>query len=329
MSKEGVSIIICCYNSSLRIEKTLEHLANQEINDIGCEIILVDNASSDNTVNIAKAVWSKIQNSKFVFSIIHEKIQGVAYARKKGANKANYEYLIFCDDDNWLDQTYVKNVYELFVLHPEISVLGGMGIAQFEDESLKPVWFDKFYQSYAIGDNVEKTAGMAIRKSILIEVMNNQPMFLHGRKQNHLSSGEDAEICLRVRLAGYKILYSPQLTFQHFLTKKRLTWDYLKKLSIGFAQTNVVLCLYERALNSQKPELSPFYWLKKGLYYWGIYLKYWPKHYSAYKNGEGTIEEIHHITWSTIAKSYWRYNFKTIKIYNKIIALKNEHFKSN
>jgi len=325
MLREGVSIIICCYNSSSRIVKTLEHIAQQEINDINCEIILVDNASSDNTCNTAKSAWSKIGNSKIDFYLFYENTPGVAFARKKGVNEANFEFLIFCDDDNWLDKNYVRNVYKLFESCNEVAILGGLGIAQFEDESLKPLWFDNFYESYAIGNNLEKTAGMAVRKSILMEVMDKQPMFLQGRKKNKLSAGEDGEICFRIRLAGYQILHAPELTFKHFLISERLTWDYLKKLHIGFAKMNVVLNLYEKALNSESSKLSYFNWLKKAFYYWGIYLKYWPKHYLAYKKGEGSVEEIHHLTWKNIALSYFEYNFQTVAIYREIIALKKQN----
>ncbi len=332
MTSKGVSIIICCFNSGSLLGQTLQHIAVQNIaGDLACEVIVVDNASTDNTKEIARSIWFKSSSNKINLSIVHEPKPGLAYARQKGINEARYDYLIFCDDDNWLDKNYINNVFTLFDKHPGVGVLGGTGIAQFEDERLKPVWFDTFYHGYAVGAQAEKEctlngvygAGMAVRKSLLKEVIDTSPMFLHGRKQNHLSSGEDSEICLRIRLAGYNILYSPQLTFKHFLTTKRLTWYYLKRLHIGFAKSFVVLNLYEQALNSQNTKLPTFYWLKKALYYWGIYLKYWPKHYSAYKKGVGTIEEIHHITWKNIASNYFEYNFETIAIYRKIIALKS------
>ncbi len=67
-------------------------------------------------------------------------------------------------------------------------------------------------------------------------------------------------------------------------------------------------------------KLPAFYWLKRMVYYWGVYLKYWPKHFSAYSKSVGTKEEIHHITWKTIATSYLQYNFKTINMYKRINA---------
>jgi glycosyltransferase involved in cell wall biosynthesis len=330
VSKDGVSVIVCCYNSALKIEMVLNHLTGQIINDICCEVILIDNASTDNTGEIARAVWHKTGPKRIDFRVVPEPLPGLSNARLKGITAASFEFLIFFDDDNWLDENYIKNIYKLFKANPGVGIIGGLGSPLFEDISLKPVWFDTFYQGYAVGkqggnegivDNVYG-AGMAIRKSILKSVTDKHILFLHGRKGKHLTSGEDSEICLRIKLAGYQILYSPQLTFKHFITSNRLTWDYLKELHIGFAKSHVVISLYNKALASETLELPAFYWLKKGLYYWGIYLKYWPKHYLAYKNTVGTIEEIHHITWKNIALNYFEYNFKTIGIYSRALAFK-------
>jgi glycosyltransferase involved in cell wall biosynthesis len=325
----GVSVIICCYNSSLLLPETLKHIKQQNLAGIACEVVLVDNASTDNTTEVAKAIWDDFKDIEL--RTVYEATPGLSHARQKGANEAKYEYLIFCDDDNWLDENYVQNVFKFFTSFASVAVLGGVGTAQFENPQSKPAWFDNLHQGYAVSlqagpecyvDSVYG-AGMAIRKSVFEAVVNEFPFFLYDRKKKQLTAGGDSEICLRIRLAGYKIFYSPQLTFKHFLTDKRLTWHYLKKLYTGFAQMYVILNLYEKALNSIQIKLSPLYWIKKNLYYWGIYLKYWPKHFAAYSKAEGTVDEIHHMTWRVIAQSYLKYNFKTMKIYKQIVALKH------
>jgi len=330
LNYKGVSIIICCFNSSLLLEETLKHIAVQKLDNAACEIVLVDNASTDHTQEIARSIWEKSGSDKISFKIVYEPKPGLTFARQKGVNEARFEYLIFCDDDNWLDENYVQNTIELFKEHTDTGILGGNGSAIFEDEALKPLWFSTFLDMYAAVPQAKKEtaldfvygAGMAVRKTVLKEVMGKYPMLLKGREKAILSSGEDSEICLRARLAGHKILYSPKLTFKHFIINKRLTWSYLKKLDTGLAKTFVIINLYETALNSKRLSLPLFYWLKKMLYYWGIYFKYWPKHYLIYRKTEGTIAELHHITWKNIALDYLKYNFKTVSIYNKIIAFK-------
>lgn len=330
MLNEGVSIIICTYNGALRIEKTLQHLALQAVpNDVSCEIILIDNASTDNTVEVAKLAWVNTTNNKFDFNILFEPTSGVGYARSKGILEAKHDIIIFCDDDNWLDTNYTQNVITIFKARPTIGALGGLGRAQFENPSSKPAWFNKFHHGYAVGQGGKEDivnsiygAGMAIRKLVITELMNSQSLYLDGRKQDNLTAGEDGEICCRVRLAGYQILFSPQLTFKHFLPPNRLTWSYLKKLHIGFAKSYLVINLYESVLNNKK--LKPFYWLKQTLYFGGIYLKYWPGYYFNITKDDRETKEIHLLTWKNIALTYISYNFKTIKIHNEIRALKDQ-----
>jgi len=330
MLKEGVSVIVCCYNSASRITATLQHLAAQVTNNINCEIIIVDNASTDNTQQTVKGVWAKNAHTEIDLLIVNQPTPGLSFAREKGIAQARYNYMVFCDDDNWLATDYISTVFNLFNNHPKAAILGGFGTAVFEDESAKPNWFDTFHSSYAVSlqpgaeasVNSVYGAGMALRKPVIAEILSRHQLFLNDRKANNLLAGGDEEICLSAKLSGYEVLYSPALKFKHYLPVNRLNWAYLKKLHIGFAKSYVVINLYNKALNSTERNLPRFYWLKKALYYSGIYIKYWPKHRKAYEVKEGTPEELNHITWKTIAQSYFDTNFKTVDIYQKIVSLK-------
>src|SRR5438874_1022703 len=102
MYKDGISVIICCYNSSARLPKTLEYLASQEVPlNIYWEVIIVNNNSSDDTVIVAQKEWAKYK-LRVPFKVVDENVAGTIHARKRGIAEASYELLLFCDDDNWL-----------------------------------------------------------------------------------------------------------------------------------------------------------------------------------------------------------------------------------
>ena len=61
----GISVIICCYNSSLRLDETLKHLINQKTHGFNWELIVVDNASTDNTEAYARLVLTDVKNIDF------------------------------------------------------------------------------------------------------------------------------------------------------------------------------------------------------------------------------------------------------------------------
>lgn len=263
--KLGVSIIVCCYNSEDRIGPTLNHLAKQKIDPkIPLEIILINNASTDNTKQVAQQTWADL-NSNFSFRIIDEPNPGLSNAKDRGIQEANYEYLIFCDDDNWLDENYAQIVCDIFSNDDTIGVLGGRGEAVSDVEF--PFWFSTYQGSYAVGVQDIETgdvsqrkyvwgAGMAFRRSVYLWLKEcGFSLQLDGRKGNNLSAGEDSEICRWFLLAEYKLWYSERLSFKHFIPKDRLQKEYLKNLHIGFAASGEVLYDYDLVLNwDQHPQ---------------------------------------------------------------------------
>ena len=261
----GISIIICCYNSAQRLPKTLQHIAQQKIDkniSLKWELIIVNNASTDSTVNVAKKEWKKY-SINVNLKIAEQPIQGLSFARQKGIEVAKYNYLLFCDDDNWLNNNYVDTAYSTMELHPEVGVLGGQMIGFFEIE--KPFWFDHFSQSYAVEKPMNSSgyisypreylagAGMIIRKEFINALQNvNFNPILTGRIGNSLMSGEDYELCLLSQYLGFKIYFEEKLVLTHFISRKRLTWDYFLKMTTeGQAIPEIIYDLY-RIVNYYK-----------------------------------------------------------------------------
>jgi len=86
-------------------------------------------------------------------------------------------------------------------------------------------------------------------------VENGFKPLLVGRQGSRLLSGEDIEISLALRLAGWKLLYDPRLKFKHFLPAYRLNWNYLRRLVRGFGISNVRLDPYRFALDGEPKTL--------------------------------------------------------------------------
>jgi glycosyltransferase involved in cell wall biosynthesis len=94
----GISVIVCCYNSVSCLPETLKYLALQQIpSNIHCEVIIVNNASTDDTVGVTINEWEKLKCTEVEFHIINQLVSGLSNARKKGIEVAKYEYILFCD----------------------------------------------------------------------------------------------------------------------------------------------------------------------------------------------------------------------------------------
>ena len=157
-SKEkGVSVIVCCYNSALRIGKTLRGLAAQKLDKADqLEVILVDNGCTDYTSLVAAKEWESC-HSIFPLHIHKELKKGLTSARQKGIDAAIYDALLFCDDDNWLSSDYVDNAFACLNKDSKIGACGGLGVAVFENEA--PGWFGLYAEAFATGPQHVRSAG--------------------------------------------------------------------------------------------------------------------------------------------------------------------------
>lgn len=273
---EGISIIVCCYNSANRIQPTLEHLFSQDLNSVNCEILLIDNNCSDDTVAIAENLSLKFNNS-IPFQIISQVIPGLSYARQKGIEQAKYEYVLFCDDDNWLSPNYVACAYEIMNKDRSIGVLGGRSEA-VSDIPL-PFWFNTYQGSYAVGVQALYSgevshkgylwgAGMVFRKSLYLSFLElGLYSLLSDRKGDSLSSGGDSEICCWFLLGDYRLWYDEKIYFKHYIPAERVEKTYLEKLQQGFKQSDIILYSYSLVIERKKIKHSYLTLLYKSTFY--------------------------------------------------------------
>jgi glycosyltransferase involved in cell wall biosynthesis len=232
-----VSIIVCCYNSESRIIPTLEHIAKQKIENLQLEVILVDNNSNDNTAKVAIEVWSKLGNP-FSLSILKEPTPGLSYARKKGVSSANGEIIIFCDDDNWLDENYVITAFKTMQNNLSIGVLAGQSKVTADIEI--PNWFFTYYGNYACGvlslhsGDVSNRlwvwgAGLVLRRKQMLMLYSKYSHTTKGRTKDSMESGDDVEICYWHILERKLLWYDDRLKLQHYMPSNRLTIESAEK----------------------------------------------------------------------------------------------------
>ncbi len=116
-----LSIIIPVYNVEKYLVECLESVINQDDYNNNLEIILVDDGSTDGSLQICKDYALKDQRIK-VFS---QKNKGVSEARNLGAIKSEGKYLTFIDSDDFIEKTYIKDLYEACKNNEADIVVGG------------------------------------------------------------------------------------------------------------------------------------------------------------------------------------------------------------
>ncbi len=274
MMEKGISVIVCTYNGVDRLKPTLESIATQHIDNVAWELIVVDNASTDNTTAFCHEVMQAAPAVQF--RTIQESAPGLNNARLCGLLAAQYDIILFCDDDNHLHENYLQEGNNLMRTHENIGALGGHGIPLFEGE--KPDWFDKYAHSFAVGPQAANSgkidqpdaevygAGSFYRRQPMLSFFSKGfSTIMSDRKGNSLASGGDVEWCYLIQLAGYDIWYSSALQFYHQMPSSRMHWDYYLRLKAGIASGSARLFPYKVLLHNWDCTLLQYryHWIKQ------------------------------------------------------------------
>jgi len=257
-SSPSVSFVIFTYNSSDLISKCLEHLNNSfNYLEIACEVILVDNNSTDDTVKIVKEFSV---NYNFPVKILINEKQGLIFSRIKAAKVVKNEYTCFIDDDNFVTIDWVATLIQI-INNKEPDVIGCSTKAITDGKF--PEWFEKYQDYYACGKRFPNSefinhplkkfwgAGLTIKTEYLKKALLNTRFLCSGRIGGKLLSGEDAEINYRLRLIGATFFNANELQLYHFIRPHRLKKEYLNKLKIGNGYAGVSLDIYRYLLTNK------------------------------------------------------------------------------
>ena len=102
-SKPKITALITSHNSENFISTAIRSVQNQDFNDI--EILIVDDCSSDKTVEIIKTMKIKDKRIKLIQNKVNK---GILYSKSLGVLKSNGKYIMFLDSD---DLFVNKNIF--------------------------------------------------------------------------------------------------------------------------------------------------------------------------------------------------------------------------
>ena len=241
-----ISVIITTYNSEKYVERSLKSVLKQSRFDLVKEIILVDDESNDNTIDIAKKIYSDI-------IIFKKKNSGPASSRNLGINFSKSKFVCFLDADDFWHEDKIKIQAENYNNNPNFDIfvnntfsISGkkkLGIRFnkkiiFDDENLKEGMVKNYIRPEG-RYSFHPPSTLMVKKKVFIDF---------GLYNEDLISVEDSEIFLRWVINNCKIYFNSEpLTFyetnnQESLTKNIEQWSkfhfsYWQK--IKFSKLNI------------------------------------------------------------------------------------------
>lgn len=202
MANPLISVIIPVWNSAATLQRCLEALAGQTLSAACFEIIVIDNGSTDDTAKTAASFPG--------VKLLSEPRPGSYVARNQGIAHARGQYLAFTDADCVPAPDWLQQALDAARRHPEAGVLAGR-IELFEEgESDGPAFSDyerlfSFPQSHAARGNCATANWMSPHAAF--ERL--------GGFDEHLKSGGDRQMALRIKAAGMPLAHVPQMVVGH------------------------------------------------------------------------------------------------------------------
>ncbi len=107
-----VSVVVPCYNTAKYLDKCIEQLLCQTIGRENMEIILVDDASTDEGKTKGMIQDYERRFPETVIAVFLQENRRQGGARNAGVSCAGGEYLTFCDADDWLLKEALEHTYQ-------------------------------------------------------------------------------------------------------------------------------------------------------------------------------------------------------------------------
>jgi glycosyltransferase involved in cell wall biosynthesis len=229
-----ISVILCTYNRSHSLRKSVVSVAVQELpQSLEWEILVVDNNSNDDTSQVVEELQRQYpERIRYFF----EPKQGISHARNAGIAESRAEILAFIDDDETAGDTWLQNL----TANLHTGEWAGAGGRVLPPSSFsRPRWLSSqspFTQGPLASFDPENEAGklteppfganMAFRKEVFEKLGGFRTDL--GRSGSNLLSNEDTEFGRRIFAAGMQLRYEPDALTYHPVEKARLQPKYFR-----------------------------------------------------------------------------------------------------
>lgn len=246
-----LSVIIPSRNRAALLELTLKSLMNQTYSREHYEIIIIDNASTDNTREIVKIFKPLFLNIIYAY----EPKLGLHFGRHLGLKLSKGDILVYADDDIEAFPTWLEGIAESF-RNPDVALVGGNNLPKYETPP--PSWVEKLWEKtdwgitigalslidfnhgeYEISPFYVYGCNFSIRKKTLLEVGGFHPDGMPDELLRYRGDGETA-VSGKIFLKGYKTIFNSKASVYHYVSTLRMTPQYIYKR--GYLQG--VTCSY-------------------------------------------------------------------------------------
>jgi glycosyltransferase involved in cell wall biosynthesis len=224
------SVIICTYKRAELLAQALESVIRQDFPVDDFEVIVVDNASTDQTKVVVDGFCERCPNVHY----ITEGEIGLSHARNRAWKEARGEFLVYLDDDVILPVSYLQIAEQVIKAH-QPSIFGGPIYPFYSSQ--KPAWFKDEYtkvevtqQPRELREDEYLNGGNFVIQPGVLSSSGGFSVDL-GMRGNVLAYGEETALIrwVRVNRPEMLIYYEPRLFLFHLVREEKLKLSYWVK----------------------------------------------------------------------------------------------------
>ena len=223
-----VSVLIATFNREHFIVETIESVKKQTFTD--WEMIIVDDASTDNTERVVKDFIGGDSRIKYFKNKIN---LGISKSRNRGLSFATGTYVAPLDsDDIWLDENKLAKQVEFLDANPDYALIGG-GIMYIDKDSkpirktLYPI-YDSVIRNIILQYNPFPHSTVMFRRSVALEV---------GSYGEEYKTCEDYDLWMKIGMK-YKFTNMPKVLAGYRVHGGNITRN--KRLSVAATVLEIV-----------------------------------------------------------------------------------------
>jgi glycosyltransferase involved in cell wall biosynthesis len=235
-TEKKITIAICTYNRAERLRQLITAVRRQEC-QIPCEILVVDNNSTDGT-SFALQKLAKMEGAPLRF--VKEERQGIVNARNRAIEEAmGNEYIAFIDDDEIPREGWLKAAVDVLDRENADCVGGEIRVNLPCQET--PKWLDEDIlgflgevkyaaKSFWITDISTPlwTGNIAYRLSLFTNDLRFDERY--DRKGSGIGGGSDAVLFKALLERGARIRYRSEMIIEHYIDAWKIKRSYFLKL---------------------------------------------------------------------------------------------------
>ena len=226
-----LSVIIVSYNTRRLLDECLASLQTAVSPTNGLEIIVVDNASGDGSVEMVREKYPDVH------LIAGEENRGFSTANNLGVRQANGRVLLFLNSDTVVSAEALVQPLDYLDAHPNVGAITVRlvypngerdpdnhrgfptpwnalchfsGLGRLFPASPR---FNGYFQSYA---DFEQTHALPVIAGSFMMMPRAVFDQLDGWDESYFFYGEDIDFCYRIYEAGYEIIYYPHVEVLHY-----------------------------------------------------------------------------------------------------------------